>query len=417
MTPLIRKLWRSQPAWLRRQEMRLITRLMARPLDPRRAILAGEVLVGGFFGTASGLGEAARHMLRTFQANGIAAQAVNVSRFAVMEDFEAGPLWPETTTAGGIAVFHVNPDILNLVLGAIGRHRLNKRRIVGCWYWELETIPRKWRHTLRCVDEVWAPSRFIADAIGKALPGKPVYVMSLPVNRDVPTTPRHDPLPQFAGRPLVLFAFDVRSTVARKNPAAVVEAFRRATVNNPDAVLVLKANCEAAWPPAREYLENIVGGAPNIHIMREVLSGDGMRDLVARADVVMSLHRSEGFGLLMAEAMLAAKPVIATGWSSNLDFMTPECSVLVDYKLVPVKDPQNIYNRYGARWAEADVDQAAAALRRLLEDPAERQRMGQAARAHAMQHFSPENWLRSLPQSFWDSLPDGGAEAKRRLGF
>lgn len=407
MRPWLRTLWRSQPAWLRRFEMRAFTGALAAPLNSHRPLLEGDAVVGGFFGTASGLGEGARQMLRQFQEIGIRTQVANVSRFAVLEDFDAGPLWPESATPGGIAIFHVNPDIFNLVLAAIGRQRLQQRRIVGYWAWELGVIPRKWIATLRCVDEVWVVSRFIADAVQKAVPDAKVYVVPIPV--DVAgqfTEPRVDPLPQFRGRPIVLFAYDVRSTISRKNPEAVIEAFRRATAGDPEPVLVLKVNNERAWPDARKRLERAVARLENVHVIRHVLPGDGMKNLIARADIVMSLHRSEGFGLLMAEAMAAAKPVIATGWSGNLDFMTLDCSVLVNHKLIPVRDPYNIYNGYGAHWAEPDIDEAAAALRRLLDHPSERQRLGQAARAHVLQVFSPLNWHASLPESFWQSLSE-----------
>jgi glycosyltransferase involved in cell wall biosynthesis len=402
---LVRKAWRFQPAWLRRAELRLIMRLAAKTLDPNRPLLKGDVVVGGFLGTATGLGEGARQMLALFRAAGIDAKGANVSRFAVMEDFEAGSLWPEEAQEGGIAIFHVNPDLQNMVLGAVGAKRFRTRRLVGLWAWELELVPDQWKRALRCVDEVWAPSHFIADAIRKVADGKPVYVV--PHSLDVeawPTAPKNDPLPQFAGRPIVFFAFDVRSTIARKNPEAVIEAFRRATQGNPDPVLVLKVNSEKSWPEARAYIDRITAGMPDIYVMRDVLSSEGMKDLVARADVILSLHRSEGFGLLVAEGMAAAKPVIATGWSGNVDFMDKDCSVPVGYKLVPVKDPQNIYNHFGAVWAEPDIEEAAQALRRLLADPEARKRMGTAARAHVTKYFARDRWLKKLPQSFWDSL-------------
>ncbi len=403
----IRALYRSQPAWLRRLEVKALARGLARPLDPARATLPGDVVVVGFLGTASGLGESARHMLRRIRAAGVTAHGANVSRFAAMEDFDAGPLWPEQAAPGGLAILHVNPDILNLVLAAIGRRRLRSRHVVGYWFWELDVLPPKWIRALRCVDEIWAPSRFIADAVAKALPGRAVHVLPLPFDAaSQPMVPRRDPLPQFQGRPVVLFAYDVRSTLARKNPEAVVEAFRRATEGDANPVLVLKANNESAWPGARDHLERAIAGMPNVHVIRDVMSEDGIKDLIARADVVMSLHRAEGFGLLLAEAMAAAKPVIATDWSGSRDFMSPECSVLVPCKLVPVCDPQRIYDKYEANWAEPDIAFAAEALRRLLRDPSERQRLGAAARSHVLAFFAPENWIKTLPDVFWRTLTD-----------
>ncbi len=407
MRKTLRFLWRCQPGWLRRMELALAANHFGKALDPKRVCLRGPAIVAGLLGTSSGLGEAARHMLREFQARGIPTFGANVSRFAVLEDFEAGPLWPQDAPNGGSVIFHINPDILSLVMRAIGHKNLRQRKIIGCWAWELEVVPQQWIRTLRYVDEVWAPSRFIADAIRKVAPEKPVHVLPYPMDiAAIPTVPLHDPLPEFAGKTIVYFMYDVRSTHARKNPEAVIEAFRR---SNPpeDAVLIIKLSGASAWPEALMRLQTAIAGQRNIHILQKLFSPDDMRDVMARVDIVVSLHRSEGFGFLMAEAMAAAKPVIATGYSSNLDFMTGDCSVLVDYRLVPVVDPQNTYNKYKAFWAEPDVNQAAAALSKLLRDPAERQRMGQAARTHISQYAAKENWFASLPQSFWDSLPEG----------
>ncbi len=404
----VRTLWEKQPAFLRRVELDFARHALARPLDRKRPLLAGDVIVGGFMGTASGLGEGARRFLSYVQSIGVKAHAANVSRFAALEDFDAGPLWPQAAAPGGIAIFHVNPDLLNLTMSVIGRQRLLPRRLVGMWAWELDVLPPKWVRTLKCVDEIWVSSRFIADAVKKASPKSVVHVLPLPVDAaEQPMIPLRDPLPRFQGRPVVLFAFDVRSTMARKNPEAVIEAFRRATANDRNPVLVIKASNVPAWPEANERLARAIGGMENVHLIHDILTEDGMKDLIARADVVMSLHRSEGFGLLLASGMAAAKPVIATGWSGNVDFMPPDACALVPFRRVPVVDPQNAYNIAGATWADPDVDFAAKALRRLLDNPNERQRMGQAARRHVTQHFSLSRWKTLLPETFWQSLSDG----------
>lgn len=406
MKQLIRQTWRCLPAPIRRLTLRGLTAVLSRPLDPQRRLNKGPVIVAGFVGTATGLGQSARQMLKQFEKYHLPAYAANVSRFAIMEDFEAGDLWP-AVVEGGIVIFHVNPDMLNLVMGAIGRKHLQNRRVVGLWAWELETVPEQWVRSLGSVDEVWVPSRFIAEGLRRKAGDKPVYVVPNAVDVEaMPTHPRQDPLPQFAGRLLVFFMYDVRSNHARKNPEAVIEAFRRATAGKADPVLVIKINNDHAWPESLARVHEATRQMPNVHIMREKLSHEAMKDLLARVDIVMSLHRSEGFGFLMAEGMAAAKPVIATGWSGNTDFMTPECSVLIDYKLVSVDDPEHVYDKYNALWAEPDIDQAASALKKLMEDPAERHRMGQAARQHIMAYASADNWIGALPETFWNSLPD-----------
>jgi len=405
---IIRFAWQSQPRFIRRLELDLIEKYFTRPLPANRTLARGDVVICGFLGMASGLGQGARHMLEFFQAEKIPALGANASRFAILEDFDAGTLWPEKAKTGGIIIFHVNPDILSLVWNALGSKRLQTRRVVGMWAWELETPPDRWTRAVKLVDEIWAPTQFVAKAMRKIAGDKPVYVV--PYIFDVSavrTKPLNDPLPALKGKTVVFFAYDVRSLHARKNPEAVVEVFRRAAGANPDAALVIKINNNDIWPEARMRVERAARGMSNVVIMEEKLSDDQMQDLIARVDVVMSLHRSEGFGMLMASAMAASKPVIATGWSANVDFMSPECSVLVDYKLIPIEDPQHVYDKYGARWADADVEQATSALKRLLENPDERHRMGSAARAHVERFFSKEGWLKSLPKSFWESLENG----------
>jgi glycosyltransferase involved in cell wall biosynthesis len=405
MRKLLRTVWRAQPLALRRWTMRQLTGLLARPIDRHRPIAKGDIVIGGFLGSASGLGQSARQMLQFFQAQGFTAHGANVSRFAALEDFAAGPVWPEQAAAGGISIFQVNPDILALALRGIGRERFRQRRLVGYWLWELETIPAYWRPAIKLVDEIWVPTRFIAAAFRKAQPTVPVHVVPCLTDLAPYAAPlTSDPLPQFAGRPVVFFSYDVRSTMARKNPEAVIRAFRKILPHPARPLLVIKAGNEHAWEPARQRLQDAIGDTPDVHVLRETLSTSAMQDLIKRADIVMSLHRSEGFGYLMAEGMAAGKPVIATGYSANLDFMDQNCSRLIDYQLVPVSDPQLAYNLPGAVWAEADSDQAAAALKELLDDPALRQRLGAAARQRVTDYFDPQRWLQTLPESFTAAL-------------
>lgn len=417
MKKLLHFLWRSQPHWVRRLELRLANTYLGQSLKAQRPLSSGPIIVVGFFGTASGLGQVARQMFNRLRTNQFPVFAANVSSFVGREDFPGDSLWPDTIPQGGLTIFHVNPDLLTLTQRAIGQSKLAGRKIIGCWAWELDVVPKQWVCAMRCVDEIWPPTRFIADAFMKAAPNKPIHVVPYALDLDdTPTIPHHDPLPEHAGKIIVFFMFDVRSTYARKNPEAVIEAYRRAVRTDDNSVLIVKVSGAESWPEALTRLRVAAQDRTDIHILQKKFSEDGMRDLLARVDIVMSLHRSEGFGLLMVESMAAAKPVIATGWSGNVDFMNKQCSILIDVTLVPVVDPQNTYNHYGALWAEPDIGQAALALRHLLDNPAERQRLGKAARTHVLDYFSRQNFLRSLPTSFWDSLPkDKEIEQKRLL--
>lgn len=199
----------------------------------------------------------------------------------------------------------------------------------------------------------------------------------------------------------MLTAFDMGSSYARKNPRAAIAAFRTAFGDDPTCRLILKVGHadDAGW--AMADLEAAIAGAGNIVLLRETLSSDERTALVAAADVVLSLHRAEGFGLLLAEAMAQAIPAVATGWSGNLDFMSKGDSALIDYRLIPADDPQGTYACSNAHWADADIGQAAAWLARLRDDPAMRRRMGSAARAAVERTLSLDAYRRAIG----DGLP------------
>jgi glycosyltransferase involved in cell wall biosynthesis len=200
---------------------------------------------------------------------------------------------------------------------------------------------------------------------------------------------------------VVLTAFDMGSTYSRKNPRAAIAAFRQAFGNDPDRMLALKIGHaqDAGW--AMADLTEAIAGMGNVRVIDGTLSRTDMALLTASADVVMSLHRAEGFGLLPAEAMLQGVPVIATGWSGNLEFMTPADSALVRFRLIPVDDRQGTYSVPGALWADADVDDAASWLRRLAESPSLRRDLGERGRAAAAAKLS----LAAYRAAIGDSLP------------
>jgi glycosyltransferase involved in cell wall biosynthesis len=408
----VRDFWRIQPLWLRQLELKIHGALTLKALNRQRSFKRGDVVVAGLLGTASGLGEGARQLLERLQKKGMAVGASNLSRAMLLEDFDAGAIWSDSFEKEGMLILAMNPNLLSLAYAAIGRQRIVSHRVVGIWYWELQHFPPSWKSALRFVDEVWAGSHYVAEGLRKIAGTTPVHVVPLPLNvASFLTVPTRDVLPEFSGKTIVYFMYDVRSTHARKNPEAVIKAFRLAAENSPDCVLVIKINNTETWPESEARLAALAKGYSNIHFLHAKFSAEDMKNLMARVDIVISLHRSEGFGLLMAEAMASAKPVIATGWSANIDFMTPESSVLIDYKLIDVVDPQHGYDGYGAKWAEPDIEQAAAALRRLIDSPEERARLGQAARLQIQSYLSDENWFKFLPPSFWDSLADPPAKS------
>ena len=197
---------------------------------------------------------------------------------------------------------------------------------------------------------------------------------------------------------VVLNVFHLGSAFTRKNPIAAVRAFRRAFGDAPDRVLAIKLVDNGAVPWALQALHEAIGGAANIRVIEGMLSAPDMAGLVAASDIVISLHRSEGFGLVPAEAMRFAKPVVATSWSGNLEFMTARNSALVGYSLVPVDDPEGAIDGADQVWADADVDDAAQWLRRLADDADLRGRLGAAAAADVASQLSPQKFARTVAE-------------------
>jgi glycosyltransferase involved in cell wall biosynthesis len=275
----------------------------------------------------------------------------------------------------------------------LGRQFLREKYIVGCWAWELPRMPSDWRHGVPFVHEILVPSTFTGEAVSTIADGKRVRVVPLPVAvRDVR---QHDG--RSGDRPFtVLTAFNAASSIVRKNPAASVTAFRRAFGDDANARLIVKASNFSAGATGRDELIAAIGDANNISIVDKIMEADELDQLFAASDAIISLHRSEGFGLIVAEAMLRSIPAVGTDWSSTTDFLSTETGIPVGYKLIPSHDPQGTYDHPDMTWADADVDDAAAALRRLRDHPALAARLGKAGREFAEQHWTSAEFAKSV---------------------
>ena len=362
-------------AWIKLGRMR-------RPVAPR----PGPVCVVGFHGSVLGIGEAARSLADALRLAGAEVAEWDISAlFGHTLRLDSAAQTEPPAAASSLVIF-LNPHELVQLVAMVGAQPFKDRFCVGVWFWELEQTPKTWRSAMLYVDQVWAGSRFVADAIAARAPKSlPIRVLPGPV-------PAPDAAPDRAafGLPedkvVVLTAFDVRSGFTRKNPIAAVRAFRKANIDG-RAIMVCKAAGVEGAPDQVQALLAEIGSAGDVRLMTDWLTGAQMGRLVASVDIVMSLHRSEGFGLLPAQAMAAGKAVMATGWSANLDFMTADNSMLVDYTLIPVRDPQGLYGN--GRWAEPDVQDAAAKLRALMADEGLRHRLGARAAKDIQAQLDP----------------------------
>jgi glycosyltransferase involved in cell wall biosynthesis len=300
--------------------------------------------------------------------------------------------------SGGTLVVHHNAPFLPHALWALGRAQVRGRRVIGYWAWEFPRVPDSWLPSLRYLHEVWVPSELTRVAVAAAT-DLPVRVVPHPLPPVTPTPNMRARLGLPDNALIVLTAFHMGSAFTRKNPLAAIAAFRRAFGDAPDRVLAIKLIDHGASPIAREELERAIAGALNIRLINVMLPPADMSGLMAAVDIVLSLHRSEGFGLVPAEAMQLGKPVVATGWSGNMDFMNAHNSAPVSFDLVPVQDPYDgAFIADGQLWAEANVDHAADWLRRLAAEPALRQQLGDTARADIARQLSPASFARTVAE-------------------
>ena len=259
--------------------------------------------------------------------------------------------------------------------------RLPTRSLGHCYvilysFWELPEFPENWMHIFSDINEYWAASRFIQDAVTLKSPS-PVLRIPPVVQLDFG---RHFPR-QYFGLPENRFLFvtmaDTFSVLERKNPLGVVRAFKKAFSGKDTSVgLVVKINNpEHLTSPSWQALVDEISDCENVYIVDRRLTGEEIASLISNSDCYVSLHRSEGFGLGPAEAMSLGKATIATNWSGNTDYMTRDNSIGIDYELIKVGRDYGNY-KSDQYWAEPDLEQAAYWMKRVSQEPDLARRIG-----------------------------------------
>ena len=386
----LHRLWRALPADARRRWLARGTAAFAPRPDRIAPPAQHGVIVAGELARASGLGEGARLMLAGLAELGVPSWSIRAGLRLPGEAEDVPVAASDAPPPGAPLVLHVNAPHVAAALLRMPCGFLRGRRVIGCWAWELPVAPPDWATGVRFMHEVWVPSRFTAAAIEPLLPGRvrvvPYCVASRP---PAPSALDRQAFGLPADALVTLCSFSLASSFERKNPLAAIAAHRQAFGDRADRILVMKIGHASHFGPDLQRLRDAAAGAANIRFETRTLPLADNHALTACADIVLSLHRSEGFGLVPAEGMLLGRAVVLTNWSGNTDFTDAETAALVPYRLVPAVDPRGVFQAPGAVWAEADVDAAAAHLRRLADDPASRIALGARAQVAARQRLGP----------------------------
>jgi len=352
--------------------------------------------VVGWFHGFLGVGESARACVHAAESAGLKVDAVSLN--LNLEGGKSADLWKSPLNRVGgqsVTIAHVDaPQSLDLVDAHPSEMAADRYRI-GYWAWELPEFPDAWIQYASVFDEIWCPSEFCRQAMAAKLP---IPVMTMPhaikapeVQGDVSSWRKRFKLP--TDKFLFLFSFDLNSYAPRKNPEAVIEAYRKAFADQGSQLtdqvgLVLKMYGKGYSREEREQLEQLKSELPNLYFVDEALSREELTGLQSASDCFVSLHRSEGFGLAVAEMMALGKPVISTNWSATSEFVNESTGCPVAFGLVELECNVGPYTK-GQLWAEADTDDAARWMQKVVNDVAFRKRISEKGKAYIANHLSP----------------------------
>jgi glycosyltransferase involved in cell wall biosynthesis len=363
----------------------------------------------GYLQAETGMGEAARSLARALQSADIPHSLHSLDLNVLAPNRDRSFERQSSDFPYDINLFVVNADQVPPVVDSLGPEVFARRFNVGLWLWELSRLTPSFQTSFRYLHEVWTPSTFCVDAFGAASPN-PVRRLPLPVAAGpAPYGRDHFDLP--ADDFVFLFMFNYLSYFERKNPLALVEAFSTAFPSPSRVRLVLKTSHAEFAPELEQRLKAAAGEGP-ITLLDGYLEGDEVSSLIAACDAYVSLHRSEGYGLTLAEAMAHGKPVVATAYSGNMDFFGVSNGFPVRYDLVEIASDTGPYPA-GAEWADPSVEHAAEIMRRLVEEPEAAAAVGARAARDIAHQLSVPAVGRQLRQLFDGILDRVGSRSRR----
>lgn len=376
---------------------------MALPEQDSRAAKGLRIEIVGFFQSISGIGESARLCAQQLAEDGYSVNCTSVEPF-FHKPTELDWQWHNSIAQDEIdcRIYHLNPPMLPPVILQMGINQFKRTFNIGYWAWELEAIPDEWTKATRYMNAIMTPSQFTTNTIQRYTQ-LPVLTVTHPVAPEKPATDIRKRLNIHDNAFVVANIFSFGSAMERKNPLGLITAFTQAFADNPNTYLILKANAGENSQEKKTLLAAIARHS-NILLIDQHWSKSDILGLIATADLYASLHRSEGFGLTIAEAMLLNTPTLVTAWSGNMDFCTHENSFLVGCTPIKVNSSHPEFSEFdNATWADANIQEATNLLRTIYENPGElehkqkccSQQMKQTINNHKYEHALKQLALRT----------------------
>jgi len=271
---------------------------------------------------------------------------------------------------------------------SLGTAFFDQRYTIGFWHWETANFPEQWHDRFAYLDEIWVDSGYVQKTLAAVAP-IPVVNVRLPLHAPQPAGLTRAELGLPDDRFLFLFVFDMASGMERKNPLGLIRAFRLAFRPDEPVHLAIKVSRGEKHPAEFAALRRAADRA-GVTLLDRLLPRGEVLALLADCDAYVSLHRSEGLGLPLIEAMYLGKPVVATGYGGVTDFLDDETGFVVRHRLVALEKSQGPYP-VGAVWAEPDVEHAAALMRALANAPESAAARIAAARSRRMRRLPSES--------------------------
>ncbi|MFP3598998.1 glycosyltransferase [Chryseobacterium sp. SIMBA_029] len=348
------------------------------------------VNISGYINKQFGLGEGVRSNIRAIKTTDVpyVINDFNITISKHVMDDTQNALAVSEENPYNINLVQINIDRLHSVMQETDKSYFQNKYNIAFWAWELENFPEESKVFFSLFNEIWVPSNFCTEAISKVSP-VPVVKMMHSIEIETPSFTRKDfDLPE--DKFIFMTMFDYYSSIVRKNPIATIEAYEQSFgKNNPDVLLLIKTSISKEFPDEKKMLVDRIADNKSIIIIEEILERDQLYSLMNCCNCFVSLHRSEGFGLTMAEAMYLGKPVIATAYSANTEFMNINNSFPVKYTLIKTGDLY-YFSTEKDIWADADVDHASEQMSLVYKDKDKAAAIAQRGQSDVKKFLSPE---------------------------